>query len=124
MDQSGHFHYRSDVVSIYSEKLSNVIPHEEIFKVAKLVAVRGAEGCVSVEAKTKYILRYGNVVLIAGQEKVRCQNSYLRKCWTQMILFTRQSSYFSSDFVTSIISKTMISSNFNQLRPIHIQYYK
>ena len=67
LDRSGHFHYRKDVVRIYSEKPSGVIPHEQIFEEAKRFAVRGAEGCNTAEAKSEHILRYGNVVLISGQ---------------------------------------------------------
>ena len=67
LDRSGHFHYRKDVVRIYSEKPPDVIPHEQIFEVAKWFAVQGAMGCRNEEAKTKHILRYANVVLISGQ---------------------------------------------------------
>ena len=64
---SGHFHYRKDVVRIYSKEPSDVIPYEEIFKQAKRKAVQGAKGCCNEEAKARHILRYGNVVLISGQ---------------------------------------------------------
>ena len=64
---SGHFHYRKDVVRIYSKEPSGVIPYEEIFKVAKRFAVQGAMGCCNEEAKARHILRYGNVALISGQ---------------------------------------------------------
>ena len=67
LDRSGHFHYRKDVVRIYSEKPSDIISHEEIFNVAKRKAVQGAVGCRNDEAKAKHIIRYGNVVLISGQ---------------------------------------------------------
>ena len=67
LDRSGHFHYRKDVVRIYSEKPPDVIPHEQIFEVAKWFAVQGAKGCRNEEAKTKHILKYQNVVLISGQ---------------------------------------------------------
>ena len=67
LDRSGHFHYRKDVVRIYSEKPPDVIPHEQIFEVAKWFAVQGAMGCRNEEAKTKHILKYQNVVLISGQ---------------------------------------------------------
>ena len=67
LDRSGHFHYREDVVRIYSDKPSDVIPFEEIFKVAKRKAVQSAKGCRTEQAKAKHILRYGNVVLVSGQ---------------------------------------------------------
>ena len=67
LDQSGNFHYRKDVVRVYSEKPSDVILHEEMFEVAKRFAVQGAKGCDTEEAKAKHILKYGNVVLISGQ---------------------------------------------------------
>ena len=67
LDRSGHFHYRKDVVRVYSEEPSDVISHEQIFDVAKRKAVQGAEGCDTKEAKAKHILRYGNLVLISGQ---------------------------------------------------------
>ena len=67
LDRSGHFHYRNDVVRIYSEKPPNVIPHEQIFEVANRLAVQGAMGCRNEEAKAKHILKYGRVVLISGQ---------------------------------------------------------
>ena len=67
LDQSGHFHYRKDVVRIYSEKPPDVIPHEQIFEVAKRFAVQGAMGCRNKEAKAKHILKYGTLVLIFGQ---------------------------------------------------------
>ena len=67
LDRSGHFHYRKDVVRIYSEEASDVIPHEQIFEVAKRFAVRGAMGCRTEEAKAKHILKYKNVALISGQ---------------------------------------------------------
>ena len=66
LDQSGHFHYRKDVVRIYSEELSDVIPYEEIFEEAERKAKKHAEGCRTEEAKTEHILRYANV-LISGQ---------------------------------------------------------
>ena len=67
LDRSGHFHFRKDVVRIYSEEPSDLIPHEEMFEVAKRFAVQGAKGCRSEAAKAKHILRYANVVLISGQ---------------------------------------------------------
>ena len=67
LDRSGHFHYRKDVVRIYSEKPSDVIPYELIFEVAERKAVQGAMGCRTEKAKTEHILRYANVVLISGQ---------------------------------------------------------
>ena len=67
LDRSGHFHYRKDVVRIYSEKPPDVIPHEQIFEVAKWFAVQGAMGCRNEKAKAKHILKYQNVVLISGQ---------------------------------------------------------
>ena len=67
LDQSGHFHYRKDVVRIYSEELSDVVPYEQIFEVAERKAVKGAMGCRTEKAKTEHILRYANVVLISGQ---------------------------------------------------------
>ena len=60
LDRSGHFHYRKDVVRIYSEEPSDLIPHEEMFEVAKRFAVQGAERCRNDEAKAKHILKYGN----------------------------------------------------------------
>ena len=67
LDRSGHFHYRKDVVRIFSEKPPDVIPHEHIFEAAKWFAVQGAMGCRNEEAKAKHLLKYGNVVLISGQ---------------------------------------------------------
>ena len=67
LDLSGHFHYRKDVVRIYSEELSDVIPYEQIFEEAERFAVQGAMGCDTEEAKTEHILRYANIVLISGQ---------------------------------------------------------
>ena len=67
LDRSSHFHYRKDVVRIYSEEASDVIPHEQIFEVANRLAVQGAMGCCNEEAKAKHILKYGRVVLISGQ---------------------------------------------------------
>ena len=67
LDRFGHFHYRKDVVRVFSEELSDVIPHEQIFEVAKRHAVRDAEGCRNKEAKAEHIIKYGNVVLISGQ---------------------------------------------------------
>ena len=67
LDRSGHFHYRKDIVRVYSEEASNVIPHELIFEVAKRFAVRGAIGCRTEEAKAKHILKHGNLLLIFGQ---------------------------------------------------------
>ena len=67
LDQSGHFHYRKDVVRIYSKIPPDVIPHEQIFEVAKQKAVQGAMGCRNKEAKAKHILKYGTLVLISGQ---------------------------------------------------------
>ena len=67
LDLSGHFHYRKDVVRIYSEELSDVIPYEHIFEEAERKAKKHAKGCRTEEAKTEHILRYANVVLISGQ---------------------------------------------------------
>ena len=67
LDRFGHFHYRKDVVRIYSEEASDVIPYKQIFEEAKRFAVQGAKGCDTEEAKTEHILRYANVVLIFGQ---------------------------------------------------------
>ena len=67
LDRFGHFHYRKDVVEVYSKKSSDVIPHEQIFDVAKEKAAQDAGGCCTEEAKAEHILRYGNVVLISGQ---------------------------------------------------------
>ena len=67
LDQSGHFHYRKDVVRIYSEKPCDVIPYEQIFEEAERKAKKHAEGCRTKEAKNEHILRYANVVLISGQ---------------------------------------------------------
>ena len=67
LDRSGHFHYRKDVVRIYSEEASDVIPYKQIFEVAERKAVQSAKGCRTEEAKTEHILRYANVVLISGQ---------------------------------------------------------
>ena len=67
LDRSGHFHYREDVVRVYSEELSDVMSHEEIFEVANWLAELDAEGCCTEEAKSKHVLKYGNVVLISGQ---------------------------------------------------------
>ena len=67
LDRSGHFHYRKDVVRIYSEKPPDVIPHEQIFEAAKQKAVQGAMECHNEEAKAKHILKYENVVVISGQ---------------------------------------------------------
>ena len=67
LDLSGHFHYRKDVVRIYSEELSDVIPYEQIFEEAERKAKKHAKGCCTEEAKTEHILRYANVVLISGQ---------------------------------------------------------
>ena len=67
LDRSGHFHYRKDVVRIYSEEASDVIPYKQIFEVAEREAVQSAKGCRTEEAKTEHILRYANVVLISGQ---------------------------------------------------------
>ena len=67
LDLSGHFHYRKDVVRIYSAELSDVIPYEQIFEEAERKAKKHAKGCRTEEAKTEHILRYANVVLISGQ---------------------------------------------------------
>ena len=67
LDRSGHFHYRKDVVSIYSEESSDVVRHEQIFEVAKRFAIQSAKGCDTVEAKAEHILRYGNLLFIFGQ---------------------------------------------------------
>ena len=67
LDRSGHFHYRKDVVRIYSEDASHVIPYEQIFEVAERKAVQSAKGCRTEEAKTEHILKYANIVLISGQ---------------------------------------------------------
>ena len=67
LDRSGHFHYRKDVVRIYSEELSDVIPYEQIFEEAERKAKKHAKGCRTEEAKTEHILRYANIVLISGQ---------------------------------------------------------
>ena len=67
VDQSGHFHYRKDVVRVYSESHFDIISHEQIFEVAKWKAVQDAEGCCTEEAKAKHILKYGNLSLISGQ---------------------------------------------------------
>ena len=67
LDRSGHFHYRKDVVRVYSEKPSNVIPHEHIFEEAKWHAIQGVKGCCSEEARVEHFLRYENLLLISGQ---------------------------------------------------------
>ena len=67
LDLFGHFHYRKDVVRIYSEELSDVVPFEQIFEEAERNANKHAEGCRTEEAKTEHILRYANIVLISGQ---------------------------------------------------------
>ena len=67
LDQYGDFHYRKDIVRVYSEKPSGVISHERILRVAKRKAVQIAEGCRDEKAKAEHILKYGNVVLISGQ---------------------------------------------------------
>ena len=67
LDRSGHFHYRKDVVKIYSKEPSDTIPYKEIFKEAERFAAQGAMGCRTEEAKANHILKYGNVVLVSGQ---------------------------------------------------------
>ena len=59
LDQYGHFHYRKDIVRVYSEKPSGVISYEQIFRVAKWKAVQSAEGCGDEKAKAEHILKYG-----------------------------------------------------------------
>ena len=67
LDRSGHFHYRKDVVEVYSKKSSDVIPYDQMFEVAKEKAAQSAEGCCTEEAKAEHILKYRTVVLISGQ---------------------------------------------------------
>ena len=67
LDQAGHFHHREEIVSIYSEKPSEIIAHEEIFEVAEHQALATSKLCNTKEAKAKHMLRYSNLAFISGQ---------------------------------------------------------
>ena len=96
LDLSGHFHYRKDVVRIYSEELSDVVPYEQIFEEAERKAKKHAEGCRTEEAKTEHILRYANVVLISGQAGIG--KSTLSKLLVEKMLGPNDSLY-QAEFV-------------------------
>ena len=99
LDRSGHFHYRKDVVRIYSEEASDVIPYKQIFEVAERKAVQSAKGCRTEEAKTEHILRYANVVLISGQAGIG--KSTLSKLLVEKMLEPNDPLY-QAEFVFSI----------------------
>ena len=67
LNQSSNFHFRKDIVSVYSELPCDVISHEEIFKYADEHAKHSAGRCSNEEAKSKHMLKYGNLVFISGQ---------------------------------------------------------
>ena len=70
LDKSGHFRYRKDIVRVYNNKPSDVISHDQIFQVAKQHAATSAKNCSNDPAKAKHILKYGNLVFLAGQAGV------------------------------------------------------
>ena len=70
LDKSGHFHYRKDIVRVYDNEPSDVISHEQIFEVAKQRVATSAKRCSTAPAKAKHILKYGNLVFLAGQAGV------------------------------------------------------
>ena len=67
LDQTGHFHYRKDVVNIFSDNFFDIVKHEVIFEEAMKHAMISASRCCTKEAKSKHVLRYGNLVFIGGQ---------------------------------------------------------
>ena len=84
LDKFGHFHYRKDIVRVYHEEPSDVISHENIFKVAKQRAESSAKRCSNAPAKAKHILKYENLVWISGQAGVG--KSTLLKALVQKML--------------------------------------
>ena len=67
LDKSGHFHYRKDIVSVYSNSPSATIPYNKIFEEAVHRAKLSVKNCSTPEAKSKHILKYGNLAFIFGQ---------------------------------------------------------
>ena len=84
LDKSGHFHYREDIVRVFNKKPSDVIPHEQIFEVAKQRAMASANRCSTPVAKVKHILKYSNLVWISGHAGVG--KSTLSKVLVQQML--------------------------------------
>ena len=84
LDKSGHFHYRKDIVRVYNKKPSDVIPHEQIFEVAKKRAELSAKGCSNAKAKAKHILKHENLAWISGHAGVG--KSTLSKVLVQKML--------------------------------------
>jgi len=96
LDQSGHFHYRKDVVNIFSENPLDIVTHELIFKEAEHHALESASRCTTAEAKLKHILRYGNLVFISGQAGIG--KSTLSKVLAQEML-NPEFRLYQADFV-------------------------
>ena len=84
LDKSGHFHYRKDIVRVYNNKPSDVIPHKQIFEVAKKRAELSAKGCSNAKAKAKHILKHENLAWISGHAGVG--KSTLSKVLVQKML--------------------------------------
>ena len=139
LDRSGHFHYREDVVRVYSEKPSDVMSHEEIFEVAKRFAKLDAEECSTEEAKAKHVLKYGNVVLISGQSGIgkstlskllveKMLDPNVRLYQAEFVFFIRfrdlnyQQNYDLLEFLTN--SAPFISSISNEDRTKIIQHFE
>ena len=67
MQQIGHFHRREDIVKLYSKNTYKNICRSKLFIEARRQAEKTSRNCFSSEAEKKHVLRYGNLVLIAGQ---------------------------------------------------------
>ena len=67
MQQMGRFHHRKDIVQLYSENTHKIICRSELFIEAQRQAEETSQNCCTLEAKANHILRYGNLLFIAGQ---------------------------------------------------------
>ena len=54
-------------MSVYSNNPSDTIPYNKIFEEALQRAKLTVESCSTPEAKSKHILKYGNLAFISGQ---------------------------------------------------------
>ena len=67
MQKMGHYHHRKDIVKVYSETVQENILPKQLFIESQRHAEETSRNNSTDEAKENHILRYGNLVFIAGQ---------------------------------------------------------
>ena len=67
LDETGHFHYRKEILDIFTKCSSEIIHYPQLFEEAERDAKNTAVNCLTEEAKAKQIQRHSNHVFISGE---------------------------------------------------------